>query len=141
MPVAVGSGSNTIIKAAQHGRRPGGDAALLRIKKTGAGIAVCTDGNGRRTFLEPYRVVRRRCVKRRAIFHAWARSRGHHQLPQLRQPRKRTITYQLALLSREWPRRAKRWEPRMISGNVSSTTRALSSPLSDPCCGNARSYG
>jgi len=34
---------------------PGGDSALLRIKKTGAGIAVCTDGNGRRTFLDPYR--------------------------------------------------------------------------------------
>jgi phosphoribosylformylglycinamidine synthase subunit PurL len=34
---------------------PGGDAALLRIKKTGAGIAVCTDGNGRQTFLDPYR--------------------------------------------------------------------------------------
>jgi phosphoribosylformylglycinamidine synthase II len=34
---------------------PGGDAALLRIKKTGAGIAVCTDGNGRHTYLDPYR--------------------------------------------------------------------------------------
>ena len=34
---------------------PGGDAALLAIKKTGAGIAVCTDGNGRQTFLDPYR--------------------------------------------------------------------------------------
>ncbi len=34
---------------------PGGDAALLRIKRTGAGIAVCTDGNGRQTFLDPYR--------------------------------------------------------------------------------------
>ena len=34
---------------------PGGDAALLRIKKTGAGIAVCTDGNGRQMFLDPYR--------------------------------------------------------------------------------------
>ncbi len=34
---------------------PGGDAALLRIKQTGAGIAVCTDGNGRQTYLDPYR--------------------------------------------------------------------------------------
>jgi phosphoribosylformylglycinamidine synthase subunit PurL len=34
---------------------PGGDAALLRIKRTGAGVAVCTDGNGRRIFLDPYR--------------------------------------------------------------------------------------
>ena len=34
---------------------PGGDAALLRVKKTGAGIAVCTDGNGRQTYLDPYR--------------------------------------------------------------------------------------
>ena len=34
---------------------PGGDAALLRIKKTGAGLAVCTDGNGRQTYLDPYR--------------------------------------------------------------------------------------
>ena len=34
---------------------PGGDAALLRIKETGAGLAVCTDGNGRQTYLDPYR--------------------------------------------------------------------------------------
>ncbi|MHB9149226.1 MAG: phosphoribosylformylglycinamidine synthase subunit PurL, partial [Thermoleophilia bacterium] len=34
---------------------PGGDAALLRVKETGAGLAVCTDGNGRHTFLDPYR--------------------------------------------------------------------------------------
>ena len=34
---------------------PGGDAALLRIKKSGAGLAVCTDGNGRQTYLDPYR--------------------------------------------------------------------------------------
>ncbi|MBC7293167.1 MAG: phosphoribosylformylglycinamidine synthase subunit PurL, partial [Thermoleophilia bacterium] len=34
---------------------PGGDAALLRIKKSGAGIAVCTDGNGRQVYLDPYR--------------------------------------------------------------------------------------
>ena len=34
---------------------PGGDAALLRVKETGAGLAVCTDGNGRHTYLDPYR--------------------------------------------------------------------------------------
>ncbi|GAB4245305.1 MAG: phosphoribosylformylglycinamidine synthase subunit PurL [Thermoleophilia bacterium] len=34
---------------------PGGDAAVLRIKKTGAGIAVTTDGNGRHCYLDPYR--------------------------------------------------------------------------------------
>ncbi|GAB4262089.1 MAG: phosphoribosylformylglycinamidine synthase subunit PurL [Thermoleophilia bacterium] len=34
---------------------PGGDAAVLRIKQTGVGLAVCTDGNGRRTYLDPYR--------------------------------------------------------------------------------------
>ena len=34
---------------------PGGDAAVLRIKRSGGGIAVCTDGNGRHCYLDPYR--------------------------------------------------------------------------------------
>ena len=33
---------------------PGGDAALLRIKETGKGIAVCADGNGRYCQVDPY---------------------------------------------------------------------------------------
>ncbi len=32
---------------------PGGDAALLRVKGTRRGIAVCTDGNGRYCYLDP----------------------------------------------------------------------------------------
>ncbi len=34
---------------------PGGDASVLRVKHTGAGLALCTDGNGRHTYLDPYR--------------------------------------------------------------------------------------
>lgn len=34
---------------------PGGDAALLRVKETGGGLAVCTDGNGRHVYLDPLR--------------------------------------------------------------------------------------
>ena len=34
---------------------PGGDAAVLRIKGTRKGIALCTDGNGRHCYLDPYR--------------------------------------------------------------------------------------
>jgi len=34
---------------------PGGDAAVLRVKHTGTGLALCTDGNGRHTYLDPYR--------------------------------------------------------------------------------------
>lgn len=33
---------------------PGGDAAVLRIKDTGKGIALTTDGNGRYCYLDPY---------------------------------------------------------------------------------------
>lgn len=33
---------------------PGGDAAVLRIKGTGKGIALATDGNGRKCYLDPY---------------------------------------------------------------------------------------
>ena len=33
---------------------PGGDAAVLRIKATDKGIALCTDGNGRYCYLDPY---------------------------------------------------------------------------------------
>ncbi len=39
--------TNTVIS-------PGGDAALLRIKETGKGIALCADGNGRYCQLAPY---------------------------------------------------------------------------------------
>ena len=39
-------GTNTVVQ-------PGGDAAVLRIKGTGRGVAVSTDGNGRLCFLEP----------------------------------------------------------------------------------------
>ncbi|MFQ5839873.1 MAG: phosphoribosylformylglycinamidine synthase subunit PurL [Candidatus Methylomirabilales bacterium] len=34
---------------------PGADAAVLRLKGTGRGIAVSVDGNGRYTYLDPYR--------------------------------------------------------------------------------------
>lgn len=34
---------------------PGGDAAVLRLKGTDRGVAVTTDGNGRYTYLNPYR--------------------------------------------------------------------------------------
>ena len=33
---------------------PGGDATVLRIKGTGKGIALATDGNGRKCYLDPY---------------------------------------------------------------------------------------
>ena len=33
---------------------PGGDAAVLRVKGTSRGIALCTDGNGRYCYLNPY---------------------------------------------------------------------------------------
>ena len=39
-------GTNTVVQ-------PGGDAAVLRIKGTGRGIALTTDGNGRFCYLEP----------------------------------------------------------------------------------------
>ncbi len=34
---------------------PGGDAAVIRLRKTGKALAVSTDGNGRYTYLDPYR--------------------------------------------------------------------------------------
>ncbi len=40
--------ANTVVQA-------GGDAAVLRIKGTGKGIAVTTDGNGRYCHIDPYR--------------------------------------------------------------------------------------
>ena len=39
-------GTNTVVQ-------PGGDAAVLRIKGTGRGVALSTDGNGRLCYLEP----------------------------------------------------------------------------------------
>ncbi|MEO8457883.1 MAG: phosphoribosylformylglycinamidine synthase subunit PurL [Chloroflexota bacterium] len=40
--------ANTVVQA-------GGDAAVLRIKGTGRGIALSTDGNGRYCYVDPYR--------------------------------------------------------------------------------------
>lgn len=34
---------------------PGADAAVLRVKRTGVGLALSTDGNGRHCYLDPYR--------------------------------------------------------------------------------------
>ncbi len=34
---------------------PGGDAAVIRLRETGKALAMCTDGNGRHTYLDPYR--------------------------------------------------------------------------------------
>jgi phosphoribosylformylglycinamidine synthase subunit PurL len=34
---------------------PGGDAAVIRIRETGKALAVTVDGNGRHTYLDPYR--------------------------------------------------------------------------------------
>ncbi len=34
---------------------PGGDAAVIRLRETGKALAMCVDGNGRLTYLDPYR--------------------------------------------------------------------------------------
>ena len=97
-PAAAGCGSSTTIRCSStRCIVPGGDAALLRVKKTGAGhrrlhrrqrppdlprpVSGRQGGGGRGG---AQRLLRRREAHR------------HHQLPQLRQPRQRPIAYQLA---------------------------------------------
>ena len=64
------------------------DAAIVRIKETGASVAMSLDGNGRYCYLSPRegaQLAVAECC--RNLSTVGARARGRHQLPQLRQSR------------------------------------------------------
>ncbi|MCX8032134.1 MAG: phosphoribosylformylglycinamidine synthase subunit PurL [Thermoleophilia bacterium] len=99
---------------------PGGDAALLRIKKTGAGIAVCTDGNGRRTYLDPYRGGKEAvCEAARNVSCVGATPVAITNCLNFGDPDNPTIAYQLARAIEGMAEACEALGLPVISGNVS----------------------
>ncbi len=109
---------------------PGGDAALLRIKKTGAGIAVCTDGNGRRTFLDPYRGGKEAvCEAARNVSCVGAKPVAITNCLNFGNPDNGTITYQLARAIEGMAEACEALGTPVISGNVSLYNESFEQPI------------
>jgi len=109
---------------------PGGDAALLRIKRTGAGIAVCTDGNGRRSFLDPYRGGKEAvCEAARNVSCVGARPIALTNCLNFGNPENGTITYQLAQTIEGMAEACEALGVPVISGNVSLYNESFGQPI------------
>lgn len=109
---------------------PGGDAAVLRIKRTGAGLAVCTDGNGRRCYLDPYRggkeVV---CEAARNVSCTGARPIALTNCLNFGSPENGAITYQLAQVIEGMAEACEALGVPVISGNVSLYNESFGQPV------------
>jgi len=109
---------------------PGGDAALLRIKKTGAGIAVCTDGNGRRTYLDPYRGGKAAVAEAaRNVSCVGAKPIAITNCLNFGNPENGTIAYQLARTIEGMAEACEALGTPVISGNVSLYNESFDQPI------------
>jgi phosphoribosylformylglycinamidine synthase II len=109
---------------------PGGDAALLRIKKTGAGIAVCTDGNGRQTFLDPYRGGKAAvCEAARNVSCVGAKPIAITNCLNFGNPDNGPIAYQLAQTIEGMAQACEALGTPVISGNVSLYNESFEQPI------------
>ena len=109
---------------------PGGDAALLRIKRTGAGIAVCTDGNGRQTFLDPYRGGKAAvCEAARNVSCVGAKPIAITNCLNFGNPDNGPIAYQLAHAIEGMAEACEALGTPVISGNVSLYNESFEQPI------------
>ncbi len=109
---------------------PGGDAALLRIKKTGAGIAVCTDGNGRQTYLDPYRGGKAAvCEAARNVSCVGAKPIAITNCLNFGNPDNGPIAYQLAQTIEGMAEACEALGTPVISGNVSLYNESFDQPI------------
>ena len=109
---------------------PGGDAALLRIKKSGAGIAVCTDGNGRQTFLDPYRGGKAAVAEAaRNVSCVGARPIAITNCLNFGNPDNGPIAYQLAQAIEGMAEACEAFGSPVISGNVSLYNESFDQPI------------
>jgi phosphoribosylformylglycinamidine synthase len=109
---------------------PGGDAALLRVKKTGAGIAVCTDGNGRQTFLDPYRGGKAAvCEAARNVSCVGAKPIAITNCLNFGNPDNGPIAYQLAQAIEGMAQACEALGTPVISGNVSLYNESFEQPI------------
>ncbi|HZK48909.1 MAG TPA: phosphoribosylformylglycinamidine synthase subunit PurL [Thermoleophilia bacterium] len=99
---------------------PGGDAALLRVKETGAGLAVCTDGNGRHTYLDPYRGAKAAVAEAaRNVSCVGAEPIAVTNCLNFGNPEKGAISYQLSRAIEGMAEACEAFGVPVISGNVS----------------------
>jgi phosphoribosylformylglycinamidine synthase II len=109
---------------------PGGDAALLVIKRTGAGIAVCTDGNGRQTFLDPYRGGKAAvCEAARNVSCVGAKPIAITNCLNFGNPDNGPIAYQLARAIEGMAEACEALGTPVISGNVSLYNESFEQPI------------
>ncbi len=109
---------------------PGGDAALLRIKKSGAGIAVCTDGNGRQTYLDPYRGGKAAvCEAARNVSCVGAKPIAITNCLNFGNPDNGPIAYQLAQAIEGMSEACEALGTPVISGNVSLYNESFDQPI------------
>ncbi|MCE5254666.1 MAG: phosphoribosylformylglycinamidine synthase subunit PurL [Actinomycetia bacterium] len=109
---------------------PGGDAALLRVKRTGAGIAVCTDGNGRQTFLDPYRGGKAAvCEAARNVSCVGAKPIAITNCLNFGNPDNGPIAYQLAHVIEGMAQACEALGTPVISGNVSLYNESFEQPI------------
>jgi phosphoribosylformylglycinamidine synthase II len=109
---------------------PGGDAALLRIKKSGAGIAVCTDGNGRQTYLDPYRGGKAAvCEAARNVSCVGAKPIAITNCLNFGNPDNGPIAYQLAHAIDGMAEACEALGTPVISGNVSLYNESFEQPI------------
>ena len=109
---------------------PGGDAALLRIKKNGAGIAVCTDGNGRQTFLDPYRGGKAAVAEAaRNVSCVGAKPIAITNCLNFGNPDNGPIAYQLAQAIEGMAEACEAFGSPVISGNVSLYNESFEQPI------------
>ncbi len=106
-------GTNTVVQ-------PGGDAAVLRIKGTGRGIALTTDGNGRFCYLEP-RVGGRIAVAEAArnVSCVGATPLAVTDCLNFGSPHDPAVYYQLAEVIEGMSEACRAFQTPVVSGNVS----------------------
>jgi phosphoribosylformylglycinamidine synthase len=109
---------------------PGGDAALLRIKKSGAGIAVCTDGNGRQAYLDPYRGGKAAVAEAaRNVSCVGAKPIAITNCLNFGNPDNGPIAYQLAQAIEGMAEACEAFGSPVISGNVSLYNESFDQPI------------
>lgn len=99
---------------------PGADAGVLRVKGTGKGIALCTDGNGRLCYLDPYMGGAMAVAEAaRNVVCAGAIPLAITDCLNFGNPEKEDIYYQLKECIRGMARACRVLNVPVISGNVS----------------------
>src|SRR5660397_469 len=109
---------------------PGGDAAVLRVKESGTGLAVCTDGNGRQTYLDPLRGGRAAVAEAaRNVSCVGAEPIAVTNCLNFGNPEKGPISWQLSQAIEGMAQACEAFGVPVISGNVSLYNESSGEPI------------